>query len=216
MKISNVLVIFAAIALFVPALVCGASTLESLRKGLSHEYPPDRYLLGVGESRRTGSDIRDFRVAEVLARRDIAQQVRVEVNAVDLDFQCGGSVGKAYGDREQCRDEYISIIQASTNEFLSGSRVVERSKDDENVYVIVAIPRSDMAAKAREARSDAIKETRESMKKAATGQKDAPDEAREALLRARAYDRQARAMEDIRENADELFSELEAELERLK
>jgi hypothetical protein len=209
-------VIFAAIALFVPALICSASSLETLRKGLSNEYPTEKYLLGIGESRRTGSDIRDYRIAEVIARRDIAQQVRVEIESVDLDFACGGSIGKAYGDEVACRDEYLSIIQASTNEFLAGSRVVDRGKDDDSVYVIVAMPRSDIAARAREARSAAINEARESMKKAATGQQDAPEEAREALLRARAYDRQAGAMEDIRDSAEELFRELEAELERLK
>ena len=212
----RLIVIFVVIALLVPTLNYGALSFENLRKGMSIEYPPEKYLLGIGESRRTGNDILDYRVAEVMARRDIAQQVRVEIKSVDLDFACGGPVGKAYGDREQCKDDYLSIIQSSTNEFLAGSRVVDRGKDDDSIYVIVAMPRSDIAAKAKKARSVAMQDARESLKKAATGQEDAPGEARESLLRARAFDSQAMAMEGIKQNADELFRELEAELERLK
>jgi len=216
MKHKSIPAILTVIMLIVPALTYGATSLEGLRGELSDEYPHDKYLLGIGESRRTGSDIRDFRVAEVMARRDIAQQVRVEIKSVDLDFACGGPVGKAYGGMEQCKEEYLSIVQSSINEFLAGSRVVKKDKDDDNVYVIVAMPRSDMASRAREARRVAMEEGRESIKKAAAGQENARQEARGAILRAKAYDRQARAFEDIRENADELFRELEAELERLK
>jgi len=189
---------------------------ELSRKKFEVEYPTSQYYLGIGESRSTGSDIRDYRVAEVLARRDIAQQVRVEITSVDLDFACGGPVGKAYGDNKgACRDDFVSIIQSATSEFLAGSRVVDKGADGDHVYVVVAMPRSDMAGEAREARDEAIEEARESVKEAKTGEKDAPAEAREALLKAKAYDRQARAIEEVKENAEELFRELEAELDKM-
>jgi len=196
-------------------LYLSASAGELSRKEFEVDYPLSKYYLGLGESRSTGSDIRDYRVAEVLARRDIAQQVRVEITSVDLDFACGGPVSKAYSDKGACRDDFVSIIQSATSEFLAGSRVVDKGVSGDHVYVVVAMPRSDMAGEARDARDKAMQEARESVKKAKTGEKDAPAEAREALLKAKAYDKQSRAIEEVRENAEELFRELEAELEKM-
>lgn len=212
----TVITITLALVMAFPSINYGAPSLELKRQALSEKYPPDIYVLGIGESRSTGSDIRDYRVAEVMARREIAQQVRVAITSVTLDFACEGAVAKAYRDKGECRDDFLSIIQASTAEFLSGSRIVDKGRDGEYVYVIVAMPRRDMAAKAEEARDSAINKARQSLKKAGEGNGDAPDKAREALMRAKAYDRQARAMDGIRDNAEDLFRELEAELEKLK
>lgn len=200
-----------------PAINYCASLFELKLEEMSASYPPEKYILGMGEARSTGSDIRDYRVAEVMARRDIAQQVRVAVTAVKLDFACGGHVPpKPSGNKDECRDEFMSIIQASTSEFLGGSLVVDKGRDSGHVYVIIAMPRRDMAARAREARAGAINEARESLKRAGKGKNGDSEEAREALLRARAYDRQARAIDETRDNAEDLFRELEAELEKLK
>jgi len=206
----------AALVLCVPALLCGAPSLEQKRQALSGDYPPETYILGVGESRSTGSDIRDFRVAEIMARRDIAQQVRIAISSIELDFACGRNATEGGVDKVDCRDDFISIIQASTSEFLSGSRIIEKGTDGDHVYVIVAMTRMELAAKASEARADAIKDARASMEMAHKGKADAPEEAREAILRAKAYDSQARAMGEIRKDAQDLFMELEAELEKLK
>lgn len=186
-----------------------------LQQKYESQYPASKYYVGVGEIRSTGSRLKDYRVAEVMARRDIAQQIKVNVTSVELDFACGGPVGDAYPDKGECRDEYISIIQSSTNEFLSGSRIVDKGVDGDHVFVVVVMPRADMADRARESRDEAISEVRESVDKAKAGDKSAQDDARDALLRAKALDLQARSIADVRESSVDLFKELDSELGKL-
>ena len=204
-------ILVACLALFPSSAASG----DDLRGRYESKFPPQMYIVGIGEARRTGNDITDYRIAEVVARRDVAQQVRVEVTSVDVDYACSGAVGVAYGGRDECRDEFISIIQTATHEFLAGSRIVDRGSSSDSVYVVVVMPRTEMAEKAMEARDKAIEDAREGVKEAGKGRKDAQAEARESLLKAKAYDKQARSMGDIRDSADELFRELDAELGKM-
>lgn len=214
-KMARSLIKYILCVALVALLPSAASADVFLQQQYESQYPSSQFYVGFGEIKSTGSKIKDYRVAEVLARRDIAQQIKVNVSSVELDFACSGPVADGFADVKECKDCFISIIQSSTNEFLSGSRIVDKGVDGDQVFVVVVMPRSDVAERAREARDEAISEARESVDKAKSGNKGAVDDAREALLKAKAHDSQARSIEDVRESAGDLFKELESELGKL-
>ena len=109
----------------------------------------------------------------------------------------------------------LSVIHSSASEFIVGSRMVDRGRDGDTIFLVVVMPKNELAAKALEARDSAITEVKENIRKAGSGNGEAVQDAREALLRAKAHDRQARSFDDIKESSDDLFKYLDAELDRL-
>lgn len=209
--------LLAALILPLLATVLGsgiAGAGDDLWKKYASEYSPVIYYVGIGEVKLKGSEYAAYRVAEVHARKDIAQQIKVRVDSDSVDYACSGSASKAYSSSD-CKDEFISIIKVSTDEYLSGSRVADKGKDGEYVYVVVIMLREGVARSVREQMTDSVKRATEMLEKAKAGDKAQADGARKELLKARVYKVHLESIEGVKQNSDKAFKELEQELEKL-
>lgn len=74
------------------------------------KYPKAAFIMGIGESRKTDSPMKDKRVAQVMARLDIAKQIRVHISEKTIDVMCEGSRADLFRDREECRSEFRMVI----------------------------------------------------------------------------------------------------------
>lgn len=181
---------------------------EALAAQYAAEYPADLYLVGVGEVEKTASALRDRRVAEIMARRELAAQIRFRVSEETVDILCEGE-GTA------CRSSVTSVIETSVDEMLMGSRVVDSGERDGRVYAVAVMPRADAAAQVSERLDRALEELDQSLGLARAGDTDALARAEDAYRRARIYDKQAEVIEGVRTRSDEVFRGLEEELRRL-
>lgn len=173
-------------------------------------YPQDKYIVGIGEAPNTGSKFTARRMAEVLARRDIATQINVQTTEVTVDLMCSGS------ESTQCRDEVVSIIETSANEFLRGSKVVDSGESGDTLFVIVVMPK-DGALKTLDVRIEgAVSMAKEDLSSARSGDKEALERARKQYTRARTYEIERQMLEGVKVNASKAFVELEKELEKLR
>lgn len=179
-------------------------------------YSRSDYIVGIGETPKTGSSLRDNRVAEVMARRELAAQVRVEVSEVAIDIMCSGGSDQVTGQGDACRDEFSSILETRVSEFIQGSRIVEHGEYEGRVYAVAVMPRKDTAGKLKQEARESAERTKQYIKEAKSGDASATERAREEYKRARALNAQGDAFERARGSANELFVELEKELENLE
>ena len=66
------------------------SSADSLYDSIQEEYPKANYIVGVGEGKKSDSPVKDKRVAEVLARLEIAKQIKVRIREETIDIMCEG------------------------------------------------------------------------------------------------------------------------------
>ena len=189
------------------------SWADDLLKQFTAEYPSSLYLLGVAEVKQKGSDFVAYRVAEIHAKRDIAHQIRERVESSSVDYACSNATSKSFSESE-CRDEYISIIQVTSDEYLSGTRVVDKGKREGNVYVVVVMPKVEMADQLREKMNASIDETRALARTAKeSGDSQQADEARRAMVKAKAMKGQLETFEKIDKNASDAFDMLDSQID---
>jgi hypothetical protein len=181
---------------------------EALAAQYAAEYPADLYLVGEGEVEKTSSALRDRRVAEIMARRELAAQIRIRVSEQTVDILCEGA-------DTGCRSSVTSVIETSVDEMLIGSRVVDSGERDGRVYALAVMPRADAAAQVSERLDLALEELDRSLGLARGGDTGALAEAEDAYRRARIYDKQAEVIQGVRTRSDEVFRDLEEELRRL-
>ncbi len=192
--------------------VAGAD--DDLWKKYASKYPSSQYYVGIGEIQLKGSEYAAYRVAQVHALKDIAQQVKVRVDSSSVDYACSGSVGKSMSAAE-CKNEFISIIKVSTDEYLSGSYVAEKGKDSEYVYVVMVMPKKGMADSVRGQMKDSLDKSNAMVDKAKAGDASQADSARKEMLKAKAYKKHLESIEGVKDSSDEAFIELDSELDKL-
>jgi hypothetical protein len=100
-------------------------------------YPPDQYVIGVGQGDMTKGAIVCQRVSELSARTDLAKQIRILVKEHMVDRIRERSGKDADQDIEVTREE---IVQ----EYLQGVKIIDRQVDQEkNICTATAVmPRS--------------------------------------------------------------------------
>lgn len=179
------------------------------------EYPKKSYIVGIGETSKTDSFFKDKRVAEVLARVEIARQIKVKVKETTLDIACEGSIGKIFGNSLECKNEFVMIIEQSVNEVLVGSRIVNHGERDGIVYAVAILPRGKASKGLEKDIQDSINKARESIKKAKEGDRDSLKKAQEEYMKAVTYDKERDIIKGVKGHATELFNELEKEIKRL-
>ena len=174
------------------------------------QYPQDVYMIGIGEAPNTGSKYAVKRIAEVLARRDMASQINVRTTEVTVDLMCSGPESSA------CKDEVVSIIETTVDEFLRGSRVVDTGVNGDTFFVVVVMPREGML-RTLDARIDgAVSGAQDNLAEARGGDKEALQRARKQYMMARTYEIERQILEGVKTNASKSLIELEKELDKLR
>ena len=113
-----------------------AVTLDNLKR----DYPPDSYITGIAEVESSGDVHNDKTRAEILARLEIAKQIRVRIQEESIDIMCEGEGKTAFAGTEECRNQLTTVIETTVDELLKDSQIVESGADKNNgVYYAVAV-----------------------------------------------------------------------------
>lgn len=180
------------------------------------EYPRDSYLIGIGEINSTGNVLKDRRTVEVLARLEIARQIRVRVKEETIDIMCQGGKSRLFADGSECKDEVFMVVESSVDEFLQGSRVVRHGEREGITFAVAVMARKGVAKELDEKTGEAIEETRKYIDKSKGGDPKALKKAEEEYMKAVVYDREKDIIQGVRGRADKVFDDLEKELMKLK
>jgi len=194
--------------------VGSAMAEDDLYQDIYARYPRTAYVVGIGETSGTGSALRDQRVAEVLARRELATQIRVEVAEVAIDIACSGGARKVVGE-DDCRDEFTSVLETRVDEFIQGSRIVEHGEYQGRIYAVAVMEKKGAAQELQDEAGAAVDQAKKEVQRAQAGDDGARERARDEYLRARALAAQGDALSGVKGRADKMFEELEQEISNL-
>ena len=186
---------------------------------IKNRYPSTHYIVGVGEVTSSGNDYRDRRLSSIMARLEIAKQIKVRISETTLDYMCEGQGKSIFKEGVECKNQFIMIVEESVDEMLEGTRVVEEGKDEgRGVYYAVAVlPRKEIIEKATEGYNDSLGRAKEYIEKAKESKdgaekKENADMAREELKRSMAYEGERSAFTETKEHSKDLFNDLAGEL----
>ncbi len=175
-------------------------------------YPKAAYIMGIGESRKTDNPMKDKRVAQVMARLDIAKQIRVHISEKTIDVMCEGIRAVLFRNGEECRSEFRMVIEESVDLFLEGSRIVSEGSRGEMMYAVAVLDRSEAGDRLEERSREAVVQAKEDLEKAKGGDKDALKQAKEEYKKAVAYEKEKEVIAGVRSKADAAFQDVEQEL----
>jgi hypothetical protein len=179
------------------------------------KYPTDRNIVGIGEIEKTGNLLKDKRVVAVMARLDIAKQIRVKLREETLDIACEGTAGMVFGGGLECRNEFVMIIEETVDEVLVGSSIVESGERGGIVYSVAVLPRRIAAEDLERNVRDSIDEVRENMRRAQEGDHMSLQRAQEGYARALTYEKEREIIEGVRSRSSRALENLEGELIKL-
>ncbi len=206
--------IITLIMIFLPVVSYAASA--TLYETAYLEYPQSIYIVGIAEVPKTDNPYNDKRVAEVMARLDIAKQIKVRIKSESIDRQCEGTSYKIFGDQGECRSEFSAIVEETVDEFLAGSRIVKHGEREDLVYAIAVLKRKGTAENLNEKAGYAVDKAKEELKKAEKGDKDSLKKAEEAYKKAVVLDNEKEIIEGVKSNAAKAFDNLGKEIVHLK
>src|SRR3990170_1511968 len=107
---------------------------------IENKYPSDTYIVGIAEAESSGNIYNDKTRVEILARLEIAKQIRVRIKEESLDIMCEGAGKTAFAGMEECRNQLSTVIETTVDELLRDSQIVESGEDkDRGIYYAVAI-----------------------------------------------------------------------------
>src|SRR3990170_8028938 len=107
---------------------------------IENKYPSDTYIVGIAEAESSGNIYNDKTRVEILARLEIAKQIRVRIKEESLDIMCEGAGKTAFAGMEECRNQVSTVIETTVDELLRDSQIVESGEDkDRGVYYAVAV-----------------------------------------------------------------------------
>lgn len=189
-----------------------AESFEEIKK----KYSSDSYLIGIGIVQSSGDSYKDRRRSEMLAKLEIAKFIKVTVKENTVDLMCEGQGKSFYSDQSECKSQYVSLIEESVEEVLEGSRIVDagENKTRKIYYTVVVLPKKQAILKVDEAYEDVVEQAKVHLDNAKIAKDDVMEEketkkAKEKLKKSMAYEGEKLAIEKARQNADDLFRELE-------
>ncbi|MBI5638104.1 MAG: LPP20 family lipoprotein [Nitrospinae bacterium] len=103
---------------------------------IKKQYPEDRYLVGIGQVKASGNAAADRRAAEVMARYEIAKQIRVRVESEMVDRMCGG---KSPG----CKSEVQLVVKQTVDEVLAGAKTVDYTEEKGMATAVAVLPKAE-------------------------------------------------------------------------
>lgn len=201
---------------FTVNLFANIAFADSLYDKIYTEYPRESYLLGIGEISKTNNIFKDKRVAEVMARVEIARQIKIRLREETVDIMCEGGSERLFKDILQCKNEFIMIVEVSVDEFLQGSRIVNHGEKDGIVYAVAVMPKAQAVAELDNKVKEFVDNTKESLEKAEKGDKEALSEAQEEYMKAVTYDKEKEIIEGVKSHASKVFEDLEKEIVKLR
>lgn len=204
------------IILFTVNLFANIAFAGSIYDKIYTEYPRESYIVGIGEISKTNNIFKDKRVAEVMARVEIARQIKVRVKEATLDIACEGSIGKVFAGSMECKNEFVMIIEQSVDEMLVGSRIVSYGEKDGIVYAVAVLPRAKTGENLNRNIQDSINKTKKSIGKAKEGDKESIKEAQEEYMKALTYDKEKELIDGVNSRSLEVFEDLEKEIMKLR
>lgn len=203
------------VSLILPGFTSSAADILS-------EYPRSHYIVGVGEVQASGNNLKDQRTAEVLARVEIAKQLRVRVREESVDIMCEGKTSLLFKSASECQTLLSSAIEVTVDEVLEGSRIVEARMGETRgtFYAVAVLPRKDAASKAEHNLRESIERTKELLNQAKVStspetKKGHIERAKEELIKGMAYDGGRSVLEDTQARAKELLEQLAEEIKQL-
>jgi len=204
------------IILMIVLPVVSYAASETLYETTYLEYPQSLYIVGIAEMPKTDNPYNDKRVAEVLARLDIAKQIKVRIKSESIDKQCEGTTHKTLQDQRECRSEFSAIVEETVDEFLAGSRIVKHGDKDNLVYVIAVLKRKGAVENIDAKTGAAVDSVKEELKKAENGDKDSLKKAEEAYKKAIVLDKEKEIIDGVKSNSAKAFDNLEKDIAHLK
>lgn len=196
--------------LFAPALLYAGSPYDDLRA----EYPRDRYMVGIGEVEGTNNFFKDRRVAEVLARLEIAKQIKVRLREETLDIMCEGGKSGIFKNVIDCRNTFLMVVEVTVDQFLTGSMIVSKGERNGIVYAVAVLPKKETGEALERGVQDSVDKTREGIKEAKEGRKEGIRKAQEEYAKAVTLDKEKEIIEGVKSRASEAFNDLEDEIMR--
>ena len=179
-------------------------------------YPKSKNIIGIGEVEKSGNMLKDKRIAEVLARLEIAKQIKVKLREETLDIACEGTTGKVFGGGIECKNEFVMVIEETVDEVLVGSSIVDNGERGSIVFAIAVLPRDKTGGELEKNVQESVDKARESLQKAKEGDTRSLKNAKEKYAKAVTYDKEKEIIEGVRSRASAAFEDLEKELMKLK
>jgi hypothetical protein len=195
-------------------MVVSSAFAESPYDGAYGEYPKHSYIMGIGEVEKTENLIKDKRVAEVLARAEIARQIKVRLKEETIDIACEGTPGKVLGGHE-CKNVFLMVIEQSVDEVLVGSRIVRTGEHDGIVYAVAILPRKQTVKELDRNLKESLNKAKESIERAKKGDKSYIERAQKDYMKAFTYKKEKEAIQGEGHSSD-LLEELEREIVKLR
>lgn len=196
--------------------VAAHAASEALYETAYMEYPSSIYIVGVAEVPKTENQFNDLRVAEILARLDIAKQIKVRIKSESVDRLCEGETHKIFSDHGECHSEFSAIVEETVDEFLAGSRIVKHGEKDHLVYAVAVLERKNTAEHIDEKAVGAVKNVKEELKKAKNGDKESLRKAEDSYKKAVVFDKEKEIVDGVKSNSAAVFGNLEKDLVHLK
>lgn len=183
---------------------------------LHEEFPPEKYLIGIGEATSSGNALKDRRMVEVLARLEIAKQIRVKIKEEAIEIMCEGGNSRLFSDGSECRDEVFMVIESFVDEFLEGSRIVKHGEREDVVFAVAVMARAEIVEDLGERTDEAIDRAKGYIEKSKEGDRKALRNAKEEYMKAVVYDKEKEVIQGVRDRADNILKDLEKEIAKLK
>jgi len=216
MKLLRIASAFLLITLCMAGLrvTSSADLLDDQYVDVYKKYPRQVYIVGISEVHKTKNAYNDRRVAEVMARIEIAKQIKVRVKEESIDVICEGK-SKAIPSGPDCKNSFSSIVEMSVDEFLQGSRIAEIVERNDRLYAVALLARKDALSFLDEKVAEALGNKLEHGNRAKAGDEEAKKKADEEYRKALAYAMERKAIEGVKVDADRMFEELEKELAKV-
>lgn len=216
-QMKQIMIFTFAILILLSVSVKAETIAEDLARKIVHNYPSEKYIIGVGIVVLTGDEYKDRRGAEILARLEIAKLIRTTVKGSSIIVKCEGKAKTLYDNKMDCRNHFEEIVEESVDEVLEGSRIIEAGdikKAGKNMfYAIAVLPKKGAVEKAetllKQAEGNAKVHLDNAVSANDAGIRDTETKkAREELKKAEAYDSEKDALERVKQDADSLIEQL--------
>lgn len=203
-RISYMAATLAVVVLFAaPAL---ALEFPDIKK----QFSENEFIIGIGEVKASGKNPADQRMAEIMARLEIAKQIRVRVESEMVDTACE-EAGKTRAP--DCRNEVVMVIKQTVDEVLAGTKIVKSGMEKGTVYAVAILPKGDSGGLLEKKSADAVQQARESLKKVEAGDRTAIKAAKAQYLKALGFLKEAEALGMAPQS--KLLEDIEKELNQL-
>lgn len=186
------------------------------------QFPQNLYIVGRGEVKLSGDIFKDKRRAEILARANIAEQLRYETRGATVDIVCEGKTSKLFSGVDECRNVFSRVIEVTFDEFLVGSRIVKTGEDGATgtYYALAILPKKEALTRAANGFEESLGKVRDFLNEARVSndqntRRGHINKAKEEFLKGLAYDGERSALENARLRATDLFEKLADEINEL-